>query len=167
MSDIAITIPTPLQVTATMEGAEINIDLTYPASGGGVTVHSELTGRDAVDQHPISSITGLQTELDNINRIEKAAITATYTLQASDEGKMIVAEHAVTKIEIIVPNNLFTDFSGGYPVIAVRRSGLAEVEVISDGVSVVVGGANIAEQNQTITIDWENASTVSVTGGVE
>ena len=34
-------------------------------SGGGVTVHEQLTGRDADDQHPISAITGLQAELDS------------------------------------------------------------------------------------------------------
>ena len=98
---------------------------------------------------------------------DKKQVAEDYTLLASDEGKMILAEHATTKINIIVPDQLFTDFTSGYPVIAVRRKGLAEVEVISDGVSVVVGGANIAEQDHTISIDWENASTVTVTGGVE
>ena len=34
-------------------------------SGGGVTDHEQLTGRDADDQHPIGAITGLQTELDS------------------------------------------------------------------------------------------------------
>ena len=29
------------------------------AGGGGTTVHGDLTGRDAKDQHPISAITGL------------------------------------------------------------------------------------------------------------
>jgi hypothetical protein len=32
--------------------------------GGGVTVHSALTGRTAADQHPIGAITGLQAALD-------------------------------------------------------------------------------------------------------
>lgn len=31
---------------------------------GGTTVHGDLTGRDASDQHPISAITGLQAALD-------------------------------------------------------------------------------------------------------
>lgn len=35
-----------------------------PAAGGGVTVHNNLTGRDAADAHPVGAITGLQPSLD-------------------------------------------------------------------------------------------------------
>ena len=35
------------------------------ASGGGVTVHNDLTGRSASDAHPISAITGLQSALSS------------------------------------------------------------------------------------------------------
>jgi hypothetical protein len=34
------------------------------SSGTEITLHSQLTGRDAINQHPISSITGLQSSLD-------------------------------------------------------------------------------------------------------
>ena len=102
--------------------------------------------------------------LNNIK--DKKTVTASYTLLAADAGTMILAEHAVTKIEITVPNNLFTDFTDGYPVIAVRRSGAAEVEIITDWVSVIQGGAEILEIYDTASIDWEDASTVTITGGV-
>jgi hypothetical protein len=45
-------------------------------NGGGVTVHSALTGRGEPDQHPIGAITGLSGELEalNVNESEAAAI---------------------------------------------------------------------------------------------
>ena len=45
--------------------------------GGGVTVHNDLTNRDASNAHPISAITDLQTELDA--RLLKAELTRTPT----------------------------------------------------------------------------------------
>lgn len=43
-----------------------NYDRDYAHGGtGGTTDHTQLTNRDAADQHPISAITGLQDELDD------------------------------------------------------------------------------------------------------
>lgn len=42
--------------TKTMTGRMVQ---TIRGAGGGTTVHGDLTGRDAKDQHPISAITGL------------------------------------------------------------------------------------------------------------
>jgi hypothetical protein len=38
------------------------------SGGGGVTTHRLLSGRDAIDQHPIGAITSLQTALDTLNQ---------------------------------------------------------------------------------------------------
>ena len=48
-----------------------------PESGGGggppgVTVHNDLTGRDATDSHPISAIGGLQGQLDALIAADSA-----------------------------------------------------------------------------------------------
>lgn len=39
---------------------------TLISSGGGTSDHTQLTNRDANEQHPISAITHLQTNLDNL-----------------------------------------------------------------------------------------------------
>jgi hypothetical protein len=50
-----------------MQG-QIRMTIPRGASGGGdVSVHNDLTGRSANNAHPISAITGLQTELNTIN----------------------------------------------------------------------------------------------------
>jgi hypothetical protein len=46
--------------------------------GGGVSVHNDLTGRDATDAHPISSVTNLQTALNGKQAIEEIQ-TADFT----------------------------------------------------------------------------------------
>ena len=57
---------------------ESSFDTTFNLSGA--SVHNDLTGRDADDAHPISSITGLQTALDGkLNNT-----TATTTIAVAD-----------------------------------------------------------------------------------
>ena len=46
----------------------------------GATDHSKLSNRDLADQHPISSITGLQEELDSLSQ------GVVFTPNVSDEG---------------------------------------------------------------------------------
>ena len=141
---IDVTIPTPLQVTATMEGAEISIDLSYPVP---VTVHSELTGRDAIDQHPIAAITGLQTALDSEGDIDLFKdITADYTLIAADNGYWIKAEHAVTPIAITIP----AGFTGQKPII-IQKQGAADIS-IDDSLVTVTGDLNITTQYHIIVL---------------
>lgn len=55
-------------------------ELEKGGTGGGTTNHEELTNRDAADQHPISSITGLTAQLETNN---KAASTAQATADAA------------------------------------------------------------------------------------
>lgn len=51
---------------------EINIDIEDEIGwvGGDYTKHYSLSGRDEADQHPISSITGLRSELDEIQSLK-------------------------------------------------------------------------------------------------
>ncbi len=86
MSDITVQTPTPLECTASFDGTQLDVVIqiggipdapkdgkTYgrkdgnwdEVEGGGVTVHNDLTDRDADDAHPISAITGLQDELND------------------------------------------------------------------------------------------------------
>jgi hypothetical protein len=51
-------------VTITEQTDTITITSTGGGGGGSTTSHTDLTNRDAADQHPISAITGLQTTLD-------------------------------------------------------------------------------------------------------
>lgn len=54
----------------TVEEMEIEIEETIGWVGGDNTRHYSLYGRDEPDQHPITSITGLRTELDNIEALQ-------------------------------------------------------------------------------------------------
>jgi len=52
----------PLPFNSTDFNAELIAGIWLPlaGSGGGISDHPSLTGRDALDSHPISAITGLQ-----------------------------------------------------------------------------------------------------------
>lgn len=65
------------------EGA---FDTVFQASSA-ITAHASLTGRDAVDAHPISAITGLQETLDNIL---VSAVNLTEETAAFAAGAIIV-----------------------------------------------------------------------------
>jgi len=58
MDVITVDIPQNSAIGANITGVEVNPKIA------GATVHNELTGRDAADQHPVSAIAGLQKELD-------------------------------------------------------------------------------------------------------
>jgi len=70
----------------------------------GVTTHESLTGKDASDQHPISSITNLQSSLDDklgktifdtytsTERLTVAAFTAYTSLNRAGEGGVVTHE---------------------------------------------------------------------------
>lgn len=63
------TVPRPVEATPEMT-QPVGVDdegrlFTEPGGGGGGTSdHSQLSNRDAADQHPVSAITGLQTALN-------------------------------------------------------------------------------------------------------
>ena len=57
---------TSYEIDIQLQPSTFNIDLVTPfitVGGGGVTVHNETTGRDALDAHPQGSVTGLVDDL--------------------------------------------------------------------------------------------------------
>lgn len=155
---MTITIPTPLEVTAEMEGAEISIDLSYPVP---VTVHADLTGRDAADSHPIAAITGLQAALDSEGDIALFKnITANYTLLAADNGYWINAEHATDPIAVTIPAGL----TGQEPII-IQKQGAADIS-IDDSLVTVTGDLNIKTQYHIIVLVNKGGDLWTAIGGV-
>lgn len=65
-------------------------------SGGGTSDHSQLTNRDAANQHPITAITGLQTALDG-----KADATDIPSLEDYATEAYVQNHHDNTKQDII------------------------------------------------------------------
>jgi len=58
MDVMTVELPQNEKIGANITGVEVNPKIA------GVTVHEDLTGRDAADQHPIRAIVGLQKELN-------------------------------------------------------------------------------------------------------
>ena len=75
------------------------------AGGGGTSDHSQLTNRDAANQHPITAITGLQTALDG-----KADVADVPSLEDYATEAYVQNHHDNTKQDII--NDLATIRSG-------------------------------------------------------
>ena len=73
--------------------------------GGGTSDHSQLTNRDAANQHPITAITGLQTALDG-----KADVADIPSLEGYATEAYVQNYHDNTKQDII--NDLVTIRSG-------------------------------------------------------
>lgn len=82
----------------------------------GVTVlHNDVTGRDAVDQHPVGSITGLQTALDG-----KAALAGSAS-QVFDVADGIVGTDAVNYSQLDTKiDKVGTPTTGAIPVLDVN-----------------------------------------------
>ena len=59
----------------TAEEIEVEIDETIGWVGGDSKRHYSLLGRDDPNQHPMSAITGLRAELDEIERLKTAYST--------------------------------------------------------------------------------------------
>ena len=68
----------------------------HAGSGGGTSDHSQLTNRDAANQHPITAITGLQTALDG-----KADATDIPSLEGYATEAYVQNYHDNTKQDII------------------------------------------------------------------
>lgn len=72
-------------LTLTSALTDERVDALEEAGGGGVTVHADLTGRSAADQHPISAITGLQAAL-SAEATARAAADTTLTTAVTTEA---------------------------------------------------------------------------------
>jgi hypothetical protein len=118
-------------------GGITNSDWVEKVYSVGTTVHNELTGRDESDAHPISAITGLQTELKKlqitielldlqnftfyapqdlkINSIENIVATPTTTIEVNDIaytlGNVI---NQGSKIEVLVNVESVINLLGSY-----------------------------------------------------
>lgn len=79
----------------------------YPGGGGGgVTVHGELTGREAADQHPIGAVTGLQAALD-----AKAAVAHVHEISDVSELDAYLAAVAAALDETLQKTSNLSDLT--------------------------------------------------------
>jgi hypothetical protein len=93
-----------------------------PVGGeGGVTVHNALTGRDAVDSHPISAITGLQSaldanpthnELDGRDGADAHPISAIEGLQTALDTASAIPSHSVLTDREVVDSHPISAITG-------------------------------------------------------
>lgn len=84
--NIPTALPNPHKLTingTSYDGTE-DVQMTIQG-GGGTSDHSQLTNRDAANQHPITAITGLQTALDGIT--PTIGDNGNWYLGATDTGK--------------------------------------------------------------------------------
>lgn len=89
-----ITDPAVLELTWTEQGISFEIIEIESGGGGGTSNHTQLTNRDAADQHPISAITGLQTALDDkiAKSVQAQKTTAmTQAVGIDSDGKLWTA----------------------------------------------------------------------------
>lgn len=104
---------------------EIDVD-------GGTMIHNELNGRDALDAHPITAITGLSSELDNINDelALKADKSDTYTKTEVD-GLIPNTSNLATKTELNDGLNTKADLSYVNDELALKAD-KSEIPDVSD-----------------------------------
>lgn len=103
---IPTALPNPHKLTingTSYDGTE-DVQMTIQG-GGGTSDHSQLTNRDAANQHPITAITGLQTALDG-----KADAADIPSLEGYATEAYVQSYHDNTKQDII--NDLATIRSG-------------------------------------------------------
>ena len=103
---IPTALPNPHKLTingTSYDGTE-DVQMTIQG-GGGTSDHSQLTNRDATNQHPITAITGLQTALDG-----KADAADIPSLEGYATEAYVQSYHDNTKQDII--NDLATIRSG-------------------------------------------------------
>ena len=104
--NIPTALPNPHKLTingTSYDGTE-DVQMTIQG-GGGTSDHSQLTNRDAANQHPITAITGLQTALDG-----KADAADIPSLEGYATEAYVQSYHDNTKQDII--NDLATIRSG-------------------------------------------------------
>lgn len=91
-SDIAAAIN---QINLAIKSIALELD-SLVVSGGGVSDHSQLSGRESADQHPISSIAGLASALS-----EKQASDQDLTLIAALTGAGVLQRKSDNTWELI------------------------------------------------------------------
>lgn len=102
----------------TIEEVDIAVDEAIGWVGGDSTRHYSLYGRDEYDQHPITAITGLRAELDNIEKLQTVysdkRSQANYykwqdenILQENRVGYFVSIHEDINKIQICTGDNVF------------------------------------------------------------
>ena len=152
------------------EEIEVEIDESVAWTGGDNMRHYSLYGRDEADQHPISAITGLRDELNEIESLktvysDKTGFANYYKWHdgAHDEyGYFVSIVHGTNNIQICNRDDIFgvtvdvagfvgnqSDFARGNDYALVATSGLVQVRCESDvtvGDYVVCNSVGIAEK---------------------
>jgi len=97
----------PLPFNSTDFNAELIAGIWLPlaGSGGGISDHPSLTGRDALDSHPISAITGLQSALDNTVKRTDESLPTLQILTPLYNTEAVTDPRGVAPIGFHVPTN--------------------------------------------------------------
>ena len=143
---------TPTRVT-------VGTTLTVSTVTNEVTVDGSFTAAIAALAAQTAAELAVEQGQTSIKGVRNITVSATLVL--ADAGKLIEAEHAVTKIEVTVPADTFAD----YTTIAVERTGAAEVEILAGGATVINGGRNIDEQYHIVAIQNKGGNVWTAIGG--
>lgn len=144
------------------------------SSGGGVTVHNDLSGRSAADAHPMSAITDLEPALTDIATAVQAQQGDIGTLQTAVAGKQ-AADADLTAIAALAPSDdaLIQRKSGAWTsrtpaqVKADMSIGVGDVSGLDENTRDVIGTALVAGSGVAVTVDDPgNTITIAVSGVV-
>lgn len=144
------------------------------SSGGGVTVHNDLSGRSAADAHPMSAITDLEPALTDIATAVQAQQGDIGTLQTDVAGKQ-AADADLTAIAALAPADdaLIQRKAGAWTsrtpaqVKADMSIGVGDVSGLDENTRDVIGTALVAGSGVAVTVDDPgNTITIAVSGVV-
>jgi len=144
------------------------------SSGGGVTVHNDLSGRSAADAHPMSAITDLEPALTDIATAVQAQQGDIGTLQTAVAGKQ-AADADLTAIAALAPSDdaLIQRKAGAWTsrtpaqVKADMSIGVGDVSGLDENTRDVIGTALVAGSGVAVTVDDPgNTITIAVSGVV-
>ena len=144
------------------------------SSGGGVTVHNDLSGRSAADAHPMSAITDLEPALTDIATAVQAQQGDIGTLQTAVALKQ-AADADLTAIAALAPSDdaLIQRKSGAWTsrtpaqVKADMSIGVGDVSGLDENTRDVIGTALVAGSGVAVTVDDPgNTITIAVSGVV-
>ena len=144
------------------------------SSGGGVTVHNDLSGRSAADAHPMSAITDLEPALTDIATAVQAQQGDIGTLQTAVAGKQ-ASDADLTAIAALAPSDdaLIQRKAGAWTsrtpaqVKADMSIGVGDVSGLDENTRDVIGTALVAGSGVAVTVDDPgNTITIAVSGVV-
>jgi hypothetical protein len=130
------------------------------SSGGGVTVHNDLSGRSAADAHPMSAITDLEPALTDIATAVQAQQGDIGTLQTA-VAELLAADADLTAIAALAPSDdaLIQRKAGAWTsrtpaqVKADMSIGVGDVSGLDENTRDVIGTALVAGSGVAVTVD--------------